>query len=358
MTDQFTLSEQTGLTEIAPRVDLTGRVALITGGADGIGRAVAKAYHHFGAHVIVIDIQQDKLDSLKAELGDRVSTLKFDLSTREDQPFEDLATFVKENSPTGGLDIYLINAGVIKTADGPAAKKIATTPIKEFDVLSAVNLRSHVVLYQKLLPLLQKSDAGRIILTSSPIVGRKDPASANYAWTKKALEDEVAMWRQEVRADANSKDIKVAGYVPPPVQAWLRAHWKNEPLYCNPMPEDVVELPLRLASPSFKDEYDGQMFAMVDKRRKNIQPADGGEPYDANNRTQNGFDLGINVRAIGEGGGTEGKPFLPTYDTWHARQLLGMDPVPPLDENVRLRSVLTPPEYISRAMKDPSPGMK
>ena len=353
MSSCFETSQTTGLTDIAPAVDLRGRTALITGGADGIGRAVAKAYHRFGAHVIVLDIQGDKLESLATELGhSRITPIKFDLSRSDEATYEDLLTQVKTASPNGIVDVYCINAGVIKLYDGPGAKSLLTTPMGEMDKLFTINVRSHVAIMQKLWPLLQASDAGRVILTSSPIVGRKDPASAHYAWTKKALEDLVAMTHSDLRAHQGSGNILVTGYVPPPVQAWLRAHWKNEPLYSNPMPEDVTELPLRLASPALKKEHDGTMFTLVDKRRKGIVPKDGGEPYDANNRTANGYDLGIRTRKIGESGGTEGTTYLETYDTWQARQLLGLGPVPALDEAIRLRDVLTPPQFVADAIKN------
>jgi NAD(P)-dependent dehydrogenase (short-subunit alcohol dehydrogenase family) len=300
--------------------------------------------------VIAIDVQDAKLQDLQKQLGDdRVTTIQFDLRARDKESYDALEHKIQQASG-GVVDTYLINAGIIKLYDGEMAKTIGTTPIDEADTMYAINVRSHLALYQRLLPMLKQSDAGRIILTSSPIVGRKDPASANYAWTKKALEDNVAMMQQELAASADGKNITVVGYVPPPVQAWLRAHWKNEPLYANPMPEDVVELPLRLASPALAPQHNGTMFTYVDKRKKNIQ-AKVGENYDANFRTENGFDLGIRTRKIGEGGGIEGAEYVGVCDTWTSRQLMGEGKLPPLDENVRLRDALKPPQFVADAMK-------
>jgi len=353
--DRVNLSREHGLTQIAPEIDFTGKNVVLTGGAAGIGGALAEAYHAFGANVIVIDVQDEKLKALEDKLGnERITGIAFDLRTLSKAKYAKLTRQIKHAAGNDTIDVYAINAGVIKLFDGPDAEHIATTPIQEMDSLFAINVRSHVTLYQQLLPMMKHSDAGRIMLTSSPIVGRKDPASANYAWTKKALEDYVAMFQQELATLDGAEHIQVAGYVPPPVQAWLRAHWKNEPLYANAMPEDVVELPLRLSASAMSADYNGKMFTFVDKRTRNITPADGGEKYDANARTENGFDLGIRVRDLGEGGGTAGEDFETSYDTWNSRLLLGKDPVPPLDENIRIREALAPPQFIKKAMNGPS----
>lgn len=343
MTDPFNLSRQIGLTAIAPEIDLRGRTAVITGAADGIGRAVARACHVFGAHVVAIDVQDDKLKSLESELGgQRITPLSFDMRTTEEGAFRTLTQQVVSASPSGVVDVYLMNAGVIKMND--LARTFFGTAMAEHDALGNINFRSHKVILRELRPYLEQSDAGRVILTSSPIVGRFDPASADYAWSKGALESAVETARVELRAE-NSK-ILVTGYVPPPVQNLLRATWKNEPVYANPMPEDVVELPLRLASPALRPEFDGKMLVYLDKREKNVtgHDKDGAEyKYDWNHRNADGtaFDLGIRVRRIGtlpeKDGSTGGDTLAESYDTMNARRLIGAGPVPPFDEKLRLK---------------------
>ena len=67
-----------------PAGNLTDKVAVITGGASGIGRAIALAYVHNGARVVVGDINQDGLGSLKQELGDSCAVKTTDVTQEKD----------------------------------------------------------------------------------------------------------------------------------------------------------------------------------------------------------------------------------------------------------------------------------
>ena len=74
--------------------------------------------------------------------------------------------------------------------------------------------------------------------------------------------------------------VTVAGYVPPPVQCWLRADLKSEPFAANAFPEDITELPLRLMSPDLLAEHNGKMFVYVDKSEDAM--TERGVPYQFN----------------------------------------------------------------------------
>jgi NAD(P)-dependent dehydrogenase (short-subunit alcohol dehydrogenase family) len=87
---------------------LDGEVALVTGGASGIGRAVAERYVEEGAKVAVVDFVPDRLAEMKKQLGDRIITVQADLSTLDGNR-RAVAETVKA---FGKLDVFVANAGL------------------------------------------------------------------------------------------------------------------------------------------------------------------------------------------------------------------------------------------------------
>ena len=73
--------------------ELSGKIAVVTGGATGIGRAIAETFHREGASVIVNGRNQDKLDKACSEIGERAHGVKADLL--EQQGAETLASFAR-----------------------------------------------------------------------------------------------------------------------------------------------------------------------------------------------------------------------------------------------------------------------
>ena len=91
--------------------DLTGKTALVTGATGGLGAAIARAFHKAGATVAISGRQVDKLEALKAELGDRIVVTPCDLADRAQvQKLIDDAI----KALGGRLDILVNNAGLTK----------------------------------------------------------------------------------------------------------------------------------------------------------------------------------------------------------------------------------------------------
>ena len=338
--DYTRLSREIGLTAVAPSINLRGRVVVITGGADGIGGALTRAAHLYGAKVVAIDVQGDKLRDLKIELGDRFFGVKRNLIHPMDAGFRDALAEVCGRF--GKVDAYVMNAGAIKLFDKTRAKDLISTPAQELRDLMQLNALSHLEMFQVLHPYLMKSDAGRVVTTSSPIVGRNDLHTLGYALSKRALGD-IAFHMQKQMEGTN---VLVSGYVPPPVQNWLRADLKNEPFGANALPQDIIELPLRLMSADLLAVHNGKMFVYVDKR-SDVRDDAGKLLYQFNQRTENGLDLGIRTRPLNIGGGIEGSEFIKSYDTWNSRQLAECDPIPPIDAHRPLLTAFAPPAYIA-----------
>src|SRR5205814_9745863 len=90
-------------------VDLNGARVLLTGASGGIGNAIARALHERGASLAITGRRADALESLKAELGDRVDVLQADLAKRED------VNALPERA--GAVDVLVATAGLPASGD-------------------------------------------------------------------------------------------------------------------------------------------------------------------------------------------------------------------------------------------------
>lgn len=120
---------------------LTGKVALITGAGEGIGKAVANRFLEEGAAgIVAFDIADDRLTALKAELGDRVATVAGDVRSIEDNR-RAVATAVEQ---FGRLDIFVGNAGV-RDARRRLAASSDELLSEGFDEVFAINVKGYLL---------------------------------------------------------------------------------------------------------------------------------------------------------------------------------------------------------------------
>jgi NAD(P)-dependent dehydrogenase (short-subunit alcohol dehydrogenase family) len=141
-------------------LDLTGRVALITGGASGIGNGAAKAFAEKGARLGIMDMPGEELTKAAEELralGTEVEELPADVSDADQvrQGIEQLA------ARFGRLDIVFANAGI----NGVWAPIEEIKP-EEFDRTIAINLRGTFLTIKYAVPYLKKQ-GGSVLVTSS-----------------------------------------------------------------------------------------------------------------------------------------------------------------------------------------------
>ena len=134
--------------------DYSGHRVVVTGAADGIGRATAQAFHGAGAAVLAVDINPEGLQE-HAEAG--MKTLVKDV-TAPDAP----AVIVAEaEGSLGGLEVLVNNAGICPVAS------LSETEDEVWDRAIDVNLRSMFRLSREALPLLAVSGEGRIVNIAS-----------------------------------------------------------------------------------------------------------------------------------------------------------------------------------------------
>jgi NAD(P)-dependent dehydrogenase (short-subunit alcohol dehydrogenase family) len=128
---------------------LDGKVALITGGTSGIGRAAAELFRDEGARVVAVGLDQDRLEQTRRELGPEVTALRADL--RDVGEIDRLIRTVRES--LGTLDVLFANAG-----KGTAAPLEAVTE-EQVDEQFSVNFKGVFFTVQKAAPILAKGAA-------------------------------------------------------------------------------------------------------------------------------------------------------------------------------------------------------
>ncbi len=135
---------------------LSGRVAIVTGAASGIGQACAQLFAREGAEVLAVDLAGRGLaDAHKGQA--RIATLEKSVAdTDAAEAIVDGAT-----KRFGKLDILMNNAGVASNA------LAETMSLADWDRTFAVNLRAPFLLCQRAIPFLKASEAGRIINVAS-----------------------------------------------------------------------------------------------------------------------------------------------------------------------------------------------
>jgi NAD(P)-dependent dehydrogenase (short-subunit alcohol dehydrogenase family) len=139
---------------------LKNKVALITGGASGIGRATAILFAQEGAMVAIADIDEELSRSALKEVetaGGKAIMLACNVTEAKDCQNTIEATV----SAFGGLDILFNNAGMIRRAD------VLTTTEAEWDRVMDVNVKSIFLMSKYAIPQMEKRGGGSIINTSS-----------------------------------------------------------------------------------------------------------------------------------------------------------------------------------------------
>jgi gluconate 5-dehydrogenase len=160
--------------------DLTGKVALITGGTHGIGMAIGKVLGQAGAKICVNDLSEEKLASCKVEYkasGIDVFTVVFDVTNEADVD-RGISIIEKE---VGTVDILVNNAGIIKRIP------ILDMPIADYKQVIDVDLVAPLIVSKRVAPGMIAKRAGKIInMCSMMSVYGRNSVSA-YASAKGGL---------------------------------------------------------------------------------------------------------------------------------------------------------------------------
>ena len=215
---------------------LKDKVALITGGGRGIGKAVAMAYAREGAKLALCARTHSELEETVKEIQALKAECKgWSCDVSLEEPVRDFMANVLK--VFGRVDVLVNNAGVM-TRPVPMAE----LEVKKWDYTIAVNLRGPFLVTQAVLPIMMKQKSGSIINVSSSL-GRS--AYANfiaYATSKWGLEGFTQTLAAEVRCHNIRANTVEPGYVATKLTG-----------YTGSKPESVTEVFVYLASEESKN---------------------------------------------------------------------------------------------------------
>ncbi len=185
---------------------LEGKVAVITGGAGGIGKAAGKLFAAEGADVLLVDLEQAALDAACDEIGsNRVSSYVADVTRLADNH----AMIERAVERYGGVDTFLANAGI----EGDV-KSIIDYEERRFDEVMAVNVKGSFLGLKAAIPAIEKRGGGSIVMTSS-IAGLQGNINFSaYTASKHAV---IGLMRSAALECAGKK-IRVNTVNPSPVE--------------------------------------------------------------------------------------------------------------------------------------------
>lgn len=158
---------------------LTGKVAVITGGAGGIGRAAGRLFAAEGAQVLLADVNEGAL----RQIVDDIATAGVSHAVADTtQPEEVDKLFQTAVERYGGVDVFLANAGV----EGEL-HAIPDYPVDVFDHVMAVNVRGVWLGVRAAMPLMRRRGGGSIVITSSVAGFRGSAGMSPYTTSKHAV---------------------------------------------------------------------------------------------------------------------------------------------------------------------------
>ena len=231
---------------------LDGKVAIITGGGTGIGRAIAKRFHEEGAFVVVCGRRREKLEEscgIISPAGERVLAIAADIIVEDD-----IRRLLEETvKKAGKIDIVVNNAGVMRFG------KLDETPIAEWDLMMKTNVYGPWRLMVQTLPWMRRNGGGSIVNLSSIAGIKAFPGTGIYCATKAALQTISQVMAMEGAPDK----IRVNCILPALVEDTelaepifgvenVPAFWDRmrplHPLGRNGKPEDIANAALFFAS--------------------------------------------------------------------------------------------------------------
>ena len=188
---------------------LKDRVAIVTGGAAGIGKATAERFLEEGATVVIWDVNQKAGEAVARDLSSKALFYQVDVTQKES-----VSNWIKDVLVKNGrIDILVNNAGIlrdsllVKMKAGELVKQMSE---QDFDLVVAVNLKGVFNCTQAVAPIMIRQGGG-VILNATSIVGIDgNLGQTNYVATKAGVIGMTKVWAREL----GSYNIRVNAVAP------------------------------------------------------------------------------------------------------------------------------------------------
>lgn len=231
---------------------LKDKVAMITGGAAGIGRATALRFAEEGARVALCDVDTKRGKATLDELGPEAAFDHVDVTDRA--PVDNWVQSVLEKY--GRIDILVNNAGIVRDSLLVKFKEgelIRQMPQADFDLVVAINLKGVFNCTQAVVPAMIRQGGG-VILNASSIVGLDgNLGQTNYIATKAGVIGMTKVWARElgrhnIRVNAVAPGFTATDIISSMPDGILDGMKKRTPLGRMGQPRDIANAYLFLAS--------------------------------------------------------------------------------------------------------------
>lgn len=228
-------------------MDFREQVAVVTGGARGIGKAIADALARKGVNLVIADISLEQAKDTSAELeklGVKTMPVKLDVSKSDEviKIFEDIS---KE---FGKINILINNAGI--TRDG----LIMRMKEEDWDTVININLKSVFLCSKEAIKVMAKQRYGRIINIASVVAFMGNPGQANYSASKAGIVGLTKTTAKEYASRGITANAVAPGFITTAMTDALPENVKDEMKRAIPLgrfgtPDDVANAVVFLASP-------------------------------------------------------------------------------------------------------------
>jgi NAD(P)-dependent dehydrogenase (short-subunit alcohol dehydrogenase family) len=220
--------------------ELDGKVAVVTGGASGLGHATVECFAAEGARVVIADTNVDAGEAIAAELGDQVAFRRTDVSQADD--VQGLVDFAVERF--GGLHVMCNNAGI-----GSAFGRFLDQDFADYERVMAVNLWGVIIGSQRAARHMAGQGGGSIINTSSIAGITGGAAPFVYRAAKAAVIQASISMAIDLAEHGIRVNVIAPGHIATPITTYdmgavIRT---TQPLQRHGTPHDVAQAALFLA---------------------------------------------------------------------------------------------------------------
>jgi NAD(P)-dependent dehydrogenase (short-subunit alcohol dehydrogenase family) len=218
---------------------LDGKVAIVTGGAQGIGAAIARGLDAEGAEVVIVDLEPPE------------GGIQADVSSEED--VERMVAEALERN--GRIDVLVNNAGLYASLEMRAFTEI---PLEEWNRVMEVNVASMFLTCRAVVPVMREQGGGKIVNISSGTPFRGVPFLLHYVTSKGAIVAFTRSLAKEVGADSIHVNCVAPGFTmsegvkshPEVIEALRDVSVAARTIKRDQVPEDVVGAVVFLCSPA------------------------------------------------------------------------------------------------------------
>ena len=218
---------------------LDGKIAIVTGGAQGIGAAIAGALRADGAEVVIVDLDPPE-EGIRADVSSEV----------------DVAAMVEETvARHGGIDILVNNAGLYASL---AMRPFEEIPLDEWRQVMDVNVASMFLCCRAVVPVMRERGAGKIVNISSGTPFRGVPFLLHYVTSKGAIVALTRALAKELGKDSIHVNCVAPGFTmsdgvkehPEVIKTLRDASVAARTIQRDQVPEDVVGAVVFLCTPA------------------------------------------------------------------------------------------------------------